>query len=66
VDEESACIEGCSRHFMNADHFQLSKFSGVDDNNWKKLRREIKRHVEHAGGILVRRNNGTLFNEYCS
>lgn len=56
VDVQSASLLGKRMMYLNTDHPGLSKFDGLQDENFTLLLSEIKRMVEVGPSIVVDRH----------
>jgi hypothetical protein len=56
VSQQSATQLGKRMIPLDTDHFGLNKFSGEDDENFKRVLPEIRRMVEGGSSIVTERH----------
>ena len=61
VEEESATIDGIRSIPLASDHFNMQRYSGPDDTNYKTVLAELTEMVKHAPARVKARLHRTCF-----
>ncbi|KAJ3579438.1 hypothetical protein NPX13_g1123 [Xylaria arbuscula] len=60
VDQSSGTLIGHEKEGLDKDHFEMNKFIGKDDNNYKVVLRELQKMNNNAMALIEARRTGSL------